>query len=316
MAYLKPAVLLLMLCVNTIQGFWDLSILKNTYIVDITEKAEGEVVSFECPVAEKTKVYWLLKGYKRPGRILKTHVMENEDAGNFTCHHLNGELVDYKTVLLKHWNRKHLPEEQPIYCEAKNYSGHFKCFWSRERDEAQYIFEAHRGNHIISCEKPIKNNSKYEVNCHDNEFCQYGEENDNITIHLHVFVGKQYENHSLSFMLRYITKPDPPAELSKSGDSLKWKYPKTWCSEHSFFPLIFNLNITKQNESPRHYTDIDITEKNLKPPLPFKGKFIFCVQARDMFHNSAWSDWSCSKHSKPRKKQANKPKKKKKPAHR
>ncbi|KAE8613679.1 hypothetical protein XENTR_v10007825 [Xenopus tropicalis] len=294
MEYLKFGLLLLMVRVNTLYGLWDLSVLKNTYVVDISESGEGENVIFECPVVEETKVYWLIKGNQRPGRILRTHVMEDIDAGNFTCHRLTGELIDYKVVLLNtlsHLNQRLLPGKQPIQCEAQNYSGHFKCTWKRIKKHVQYIFEAQRGNYTITCEKPSENNRKYEVNCHDNESCQYGEESHNINILLHILDEKRYENHSLTFMLRDITKPDPPAELKISSTSLTWSYPKTWCNVHSFFPLIFNVNITKGNKSPEHHQGIDVPEM----PRPPNGKFSFCVQARDMYYNSSWSEWSCSK---------------------
>ncbi|KAG8438770.1 hypothetical protein GDO86_005098 [Hymenochirus boettgeri] len=309
MSYLRLVVLVLTLFVNSLRGLWELSILKNTFIVDIGKKGDGEMVRFYCPVPEETSVFWRAKGNKRNGRNLKTLVREAMDAGNFTCHLSNGDIEDYKVLLIHKYNvslnEKILSNsKQPVECEAKNYSGHFRCSWLGTKTDVVYVFEAQRGGYTIHCENPLRReHNKYEVNCQDNESCQYGEESQYIEVVLHAVQEKRYENHTQVFMLRDITKPDPPSDLKKSGKnsnvSLNWKYPKTWCNIHSFFPLIFNVNITKENKgAPELHKDIEVPQLTLK----HKGKLTFCVQARDMYYKSSWSEWTCSMHNKSRKK--------------
>ncbi|XP_075066269.1 interleukin-12 subunit beta isoform X2 [Mixophyes fleayi] len=317
MPVLAPIVIILILCVHPLQGAWELPIKDKTLVVDMSSKDASETVKIECNAADHQSVRWDRRPDKH--KTISITVTETADGGKFTCKTADGNVLDYKVVLL---NLLHLPvfkrilpyARQPITCKVKNYSGHFSCSWSATVSNPEFIFEAHRGNHSITCHKPVREDSVYTVHCHDTQSCQYAEEVHNITIVLHAIHQKKYENHTLSFAMREILKPDPPQELVLNKTkhhkhvSLHWKYPKTWCSVHSFFPLIFNIKITKDNQDLLEHRE-NVEETDLV--LYHKGISSFCVQARDKYFNSSWSEWSCYKLEKKSKNKKQKRKKKK-----
>ncbi|XP_053321656.1 interleukin-12 subunit beta [Spea bombifrons] len=288
-----------MFFVNPLEGVWEFPLRQNTFVVDISKDKPTETVTLECNVSAEEQVYWQVKRQRRHGRTLQIDVKEKVDVGNFTCHTEDGDDVDYKSVVINNLStlthKKILSySKHPIHCAASNYSGHFNCSWKPSKSHDQYFFQAERGSLPIACHGPFRHHSDYVVNCYDQETCSHGEENSHITFTLHAIQEKAYENHTKIFMLRDITRPDPPQDLDKSTKSgkvsLKWKYPKTWCNVHSFFPLIFNVNITNERSMmSEHHKDIEGTSLI----LPSKGTFHFCVQARDMYYNSSWSEWSC-----------------------
>ncbi|KAM4748769.1 interleukin-12 subunit beta [Rhinophrynus dorsalis] len=268
-------------------------------VVDLNDSVNLRSIHLECPVDKDTKVTWHNSGSQLNGRTLIKYVMENRDGGNYTCLLEDGTVVDYKVVLVhdhgaKLYQKIVSESRKPITCEAKNYTGQFSCSWKAAKSHDEFIFEAHRGSYPITCDQPTRHGSTYAVNCHDTQSCNYAEEDQNIVVVLHAIASKNYENHTHSFLLRDITKPDPPNDLGKlinnTGVFIKWKYPKTWCNVHSFFPLIFNVNVTDINKGhSEHHPHVESTEVS----TTLTGKFSFCVQARDMYYKSSWSDWSC-----------------------
>uniref|UniRef100_A0A8C5PBI9 Interleukin-12 subunit beta n=1 Tax=Leptobrachium leishanense TaxID=445787 RepID=A0A8C5PBI9_9ANUR len=274
---------------NLAEGIRELDFLKNTFVVDLSNEVIQEDVELECNVSTGQDVYWTTPNSQRQ-KTGKITVKEYVDVGNYTCHLPTGDIVDYKVILLNN------PESRHLHCEAKNYSGHFNCAWTPRKKPEQYVIQAYRGLNTIPCDAPVISDSRVVVTCHDPETCVHGEEEKRILFHLHVITEKSYDLHEQSFALRDITKPDPPQHLLNSGRLLEWKYPKTWCNIHSFFPLIFNVKIETSKKSEglnswKHHKDIEGTKFHLSK----KGKLQFCVQARDMFYNSSWSDWICSK---------------------
>nr|DBA30540.1 TPA: hypothetical protein GDO54_006505 [Pyxicephalus adspersus] len=281
-----------LLCLDPVYGAWELDAKKNTMIVDI-DSDEKATVNVKCRSRDHQTVCWRKK--KRAlgcNMELNLKVKEQVDGGNFTCHSDNGLILDYKLILL---HMQNVPQHKRIFsksgeivkCSVKSYSGNFSCSWnSTDDNNIEYIFKAYRSeNNSIYCDEPTKNKNQYTVECRDTQTCIYEEEDQSITVVLHAIQLHRYENYTMSFMLREITKPDPPQELDINSTKdnkhilIHWKYPKTWCNLHSFFPLIFNVQITKDKRT----TEAD---KNIKS---------FCVQARDKFFNSTWSEWSCYK---------------------
>ncbi|XP_063302281.1 interleukin-12 subunit beta [Pelobates fuscus] len=291
---LTPVILFMALFVNPLEGTWKYNFIKEkTSVVEVCNRTTVEIVEFECNISTDEDVYWELHGGITKGRKLKVEGIGNADGGNYTCHLMNGDIVDYRVILLRNVCIPRNQEESDldIQCEAKNCSGQFNCFWAAPKMKiTKYFAEADRSGSPINCNAPVSNSSHIVVSCQDLETCAYGEEDSNIDFTVHEIYQNNYEKHSTSFMLRDITKPDPPQELHSLDGSLKWKYPNTWCNFHSFFPLIFNVHVKSKGWS-EHHNDI----KSTKLKLSKKGKFSFCVQARDMFYNSSWSDWTCSK---------------------
>ncbi|MEE6478220.1 hypothetical protein FKM82_011787 [Ascaphus truei] len=298
MLHLKPVTLFLIVFAVPLQGIWELR--KNTFVVDIdpTKKKPGEFVELQCEASADYNVYWTKKPNKsalKGGGKPVIEVREYPDTGNFTCHFMNNDIAGYNVVLINTLSssahkKTLLDSKQPIRCEAKNYSGYFNCLWKvLKNKDVEFVFHAQRGPYHIHCELPVRQDSVYSVQCHDTKSCHYAEEDQHIEIVLGVIQEKSYKNHTLSFVLRDIMKPDPPHDLKSTDLSLEWKYPKTWCNVHSFFPLIFNVNITNDSNI-KHYSNIEHTNLTVE----HKGKWNFCVQARDMYYNSLWSDWTCS----------------------
>ncbi|KAM5171930.1 interleukin-12 subunit beta [Mantella aurantiaca] len=298
MMHLLITLMFTLLYLDPLHGAWELQAKKNTMIVDI-KSAEKETVNVKCHAQDLQTVHWKTAGNTLSNNgMLNINVWERADVGNFTCHSHNGLIVDYKVILI---HEQDLPEYQRILsqtgeilkCSVKNYSGNFSCFWNSTNDKnIEFIFKAEKhDNGSISCDEPIKHKGQYSVECRNTQSCAYEEEDHSITAVLHVIQQNRYENHTLAFMLREITKPDPPQELdlNSTKDQIHWKYPKTWCNLHSFFPLIFNIQITKDKKSTQHQTDVTSFK------LEDKRIESFCVQARDKFFNSSWSEWSCYK---------------------
>ncbi|KAM8971876.1 interleukin-12 subunit beta [Pelodytes ibericus] len=301
MMSLKPVIFFMVLYVTSLEGMWEFPLRTNTFVVEITTENPVETVELQCNVSEEQQVYWAQDGQKKgDGSTWELTVREKAEVGNFTCHLQNGDIVEHKFILLKisqptKNKNSLLPDvKHPIHCEAKNYSGHFNCSWKATGNDALYMCHAHRGSVPIPCSAPVRHGSDYVVNCHDHQTCAYEEEIKHIMFSLHVIRGKKYDCHNKTFLLRDIMKPDPPRDLHKhqksAGVSLEWKYPKTWCNIHTYFPLIFNVNITNEISRKMEY-HAEIQDTRLT--LPTHGDFKFCVQARDMYHNSPWSEWSC-----------------------
>ncbi|XP_073477288.1 interleukin-12 subunit beta isoform X1 [Aquarana catesbeiana] len=301
MMHLPMTLMLILLYLDPLHGAWELQVKKNTMVVDV---AENPSVNVKCHTQDHQTVHWKKKTRKQRSNngILNLTVQEHADAGNFTCHSDTGLILDYKVILL---HEENLPQRKRILsksgellkCSVKNYSGNFSCFWNSTDDSnIEFFFKARRGdNDSISCDEPVKNKGQYSVECRDTQSCIYEEEEQSITVHLHVIQQHKYENYTLAFMLREITKPDPPQELNINNTkdrkhvSIHWKYPKTWCNRHSFFPLIFNVQIKKDEKTIEHQTDhttFKLEDKHIES---------FCVQAKDKFFNSSWSEWSCYK---------------------
>ncbi|XP_063786123.1 interleukin-12 subunit beta [Pseudophryne corroboree] len=275
-----------------------------TLVVDINSKDEHakEMVKIECNATDHQSVQLNRDSHRQ--KTLSITVKELADVGTVTCHTSTG-IVDSKDILLNSLNlpvfkRIFSHKKEPVQCKVKNYSGQFSCSWNSADNSPEFIFEAHRGNYSLMCQEPVRENSDYTVECHDTQSCHYAEEEQNITVILHAIRHKRYENHTLSFALREIIKPDPPQDLllNKTKNhkhfSIHWKYPKTWCNVHTFFPLIFNIKITKDNDLIEHHENVEGTDliPHQKDVSEISG---FCIQARDMYFNSSWSDWSCYK---------------------
>ncbi|KAM4676696.1 interleukin-12 subunit beta [Discoglossus pictus] len=314
MPHLPVAFLGLILFVSplhALHGVMKLPIWEDTFVVEISQSNPSKTVTLKCNAPENEEVYWS----RNENGIIT--VREEPDGGQYTCYfQKNGTEVNSISVLINDKSSTLLSLEQPIQCEAKNYSGHFNCSWTSSLD-IQHHFHAERGLSNIHCDHPVQHNSVYSVRCHDTQTCEFEEEQQQIRVELHVKTETKYEKHVSMFVLRDIIKPDPPINLSISGNVLKWSYPKTWCNVHSYFPLIFKVNYTS-NHNREKIEQVDQTSLTIKSKPNQKHPLNFCVQARDMFYKSSWSNQACScrGHKKEKKnKQLNKTKKQKRKRH-
>ncbi|XP_044133854.1 interleukin-12 subunit beta [Bufo gargarizans] len=314
MGHLLAAVILLV-CTDLLQASKPFHLKEKTLIVEVdyTNRKTGEIVTIECNTTAYTnaaidskKIQWSKKGHR--GKTLTVQVSESPDAKNYTCTLENIGIIDYTHIVLHNVNqpfyRGILNVENPISCMMKNYSGHFTCSWSGTKDYSnpEFFFEAFSNNSSLPCERIEKHITEgnaipsYTVNCHDTQTCHYSED-PSIFVELHVLAKNRYEQHKKSFTLRNIIKPDPPQDLhihkAAKNLSLQWEYPKTWCSSHLFYQLMFNVKVERKNSKKDvNYPNVDKTYMS----VDHMDISQFCVQARDMYHiNSYWSNWSCSK---------------------
>ncbi|EMP38142.1 Interleukin-12 subunit beta [Chelonia mydas] len=138
----------------------------------------------------------------------------------------------------------------------------------------------------VICGSPVSQRyeleTKYTVNCQKTNHCPFAEEHQPIEMFLEVIDETQYDNCTSSFFIRDIIKPDPPEceHVVKNG-IVTWKYPRTWSTPKSYFPLTFKVNA----EGKSYDTD----EQFIRFATTSKLDKIY-VQARDRYYSSSWSD--------------------------
>ncbi|XP_069055768.1 interleukin-12 subunit beta [Pleurodeles waltl] len=305
MPSLVTFVLALVLAAVPLEGKWELR--NNVYVVDLGKQGY-ETVELVCDVAAEDtvrEVKWR-NGPKIVGHGKKLHVTIKEfpHAGNYTCHVGNGPAVGYTFVyinepinqlgeasgILKEWRDGHF-----IDCEAKNYNGSFYCSWQlKGRGEPHFFFEAQHGT--IKCmDHKTMDGSIYTITCIHAEACPYGEDHKHIKVFLEATQGKKYSNYTTTFFIKDIIKPDPPENLQKKGKTITWHYPASWSNCPSFFPLVFNVSVPEadrgQHHGRKHSTQPWILANNTSIHMPNVKKV--CIQARDKYHTSSWSERSC-----------------------
>ncbi|XP_029439643.1 interleukin-12 subunit beta isoform X2 [Rhinatrema bivittatum] len=272
---------------------------------------------------------WVKVGH---GTELRVHVKDFPDAGNYTCRNQKREVLHYIVLLINEivdvrgTNSKQILKEHPgtkkfINCEAKTYSGDFTCSWQipKEGHEEMFVLQAEGGLRNVNCSHPAldPDRSVYTTNCQELGVCLHGEESQRVALVLHAIRGKRYENATTAFFIRNIVKPDPPQNLSISPSTersivLHWHYPESWNTQHTFFPLTFKVKVEETGKTQRknthnhqsgrrkrskeraQYYDVEGTSLTLEQ---WNAGKTYCVQARDRYGASSWSDWSTCKHS-------------------
>ncbi|NXM07014.1 IL12B protein, partial [Tyrannus savana] len=284
---------------------------ENVYVIESEWNAETPATRVEltCNTPHEA-VYWK-KGseWKGKGKTLIVEVKEFPDAGNYTCLAENThEILSYNFLLISKVDsngqmiRSILksfkePIQTFIKCEAKNYSGIFMCSWMTENESPNMKF-AIRGlkgsQGDVTCSSPVAHTdgsvTKYTTQCRKENYCPFAEEHQPIYVFLEVIDEVEYENYTSSFFIRDIIKPDPPqCQYEATNGMVTWKYPKTWSTPKSYFPLTFKVKVKSPKKRRQQVYDTD--EQSIH--LPNTGpKDEISVQARDRYYHSSWSDWS------------------------
>ncbi|XP_078509864.1 interleukin-12 subunit beta [Lissotriton helveticus] len=293
-------VLALGLSAVSLEGKWELR--ENVYVIDLA-KQDYEIVELVCGAAPEDtarKVEWR-NGRKFVGHGKKQHVTVKEfpHAGNYTCHIGKGPAIGYTFLyinepfnqlgeasgILNEWRDGHF-----IDCEAKNYNGTFYCSWQlKGREAPRFSFEAQHGT--IKCTNhKIMDGSIYTITCFHAEACPYGEDHKHIKVFLEATQGKKYSNYTTTFFIKDIIKPDPPENLKKNGSLITWHYPASWSNCPSFFPLLFNVSVFEADKGQHSHLPWTLFNSTSMHMPKVKR---FCIQARDKFHTSSWSERSC-----------------------
>ncbi|KAK6475807.1 interleukin-12 subunit beta-like [Huso huso] len=298
----------------------------NTVVVDVdmtlSTPSPCRNVMLQCG-EHGPSVYWQKEKQKiGKGSELTIHVDDFPDAGNFTCHNDNGDILNHTLVLIQVTKNdrgeypkqilQEISDQIYIKCETKNHSGVFECSWNLNMNPntVQILVEAHRSNSSISC--TVHDLDKSRAVCHELTYCPFQEEVEKVGFNLHAIDGPRFENYSSEFFLADIVKPEKVQIHKKDeGDKkvvMSWEYPQSWDHPHSYFPLTFEVKALKNKHNCDHEVRSDPRTPNHK--VPHKGsyhffteetslqlnhstkKYVFCVRAKDMYCNSPWSEWS------------------------
>ncbi|XP_043836667.1 interleukin-12 subunit beta [Dromiciops gliroides] len=313
----------LLLLATPLRALWELE--KNVYVVEVNwhpdAPAETVVLTCDSPEEENT-ITWTSNNNGQilgTGNTLTVQVREFTDAGTYICQKgakvLSRKLLLIRVIEEEIWSTdivKEQKEPKPktyLRCEAKNYSGTFTCSWLTDSSpDLKFSVRSSKGSSdprgvtcgpaVLSKEKVKIDNKeyqKYTADCQEVSACPSAEENQPIEVVLDAIHKHKYEKYTSSFFIRDIIKPDPPrnlhVKLLKSGImELRWEYPETWSTPHSYFPLNFSVHVYGRGKKEKIQNSFT-TEATSAQVECQKGKK-FLVQARDRYYNSFWSKWA------------------------
>nr|XP_010991111.2 interleukin-12 subunit beta [Camelus dromedarius] len=318
----------LVLLASPIMAIWELE--KNVYVVELDwyPDAPGETVVLTCDTPEEDGITWTSDHSSEvlgSGKTLTIQVKEFGDAGQYTCHK-GGEVLSHSLLLLHKkedgvWSTDILKKDQKepksktfLKCEAKNYSGHFTCWWlTAVSTDLKFIVKSSRGSSdprgvtcgaaTLSAERvgvEHRDCWKYTVECQEGSGCPAAEESLPIELVVEAVHKLKYENYSSSFFIRDIIRPDPPKNLqlkplkNSRHVEVSWEYPDTWSTPHSYFSLMFCVQVQgKHKREKKDKLFVDQTSAKVTCPKDASIR----VQARDRYYSSSWSEWasvSCS----------------------
>ncbi|KAF3828273.1 hypothetical protein GH733_004970 [Mirounga leonina] len=297
----------LVLLASPLMAIWELE--KNVYVVELDwhPDAPGEMVVLTCHTPEEDDITWTSDQSSEvlgSGKTLTIQVKEFGDAGRYTCHK-GGKVLSHSLLLIHKkedgiWSTDILKEQKEsknkfyLKCEAKNYSGHFTCWWlTAINTDLKFSVKSSRGFSdpqgvtcgavTLSAERVRVDNrdyKKYTVGCQEGSTCPAAEESLPIEV--------------------VVVKPDPPMNLqlkplqNSRHVEVSWEYPDTWSTPHSYFSLTFCIQGQgKNNREKKERLCVDKTSAKVTCHKDAKIR----VQARDRYYSSSWSDWasvSCS----------------------
>ncbi|XP_019509514.1 PREDICTED: interleukin-12 subunit beta [Hipposideros armiger] len=300
---------------------WELE--KDVYVVELDwyPDAPGEKVDLACNTLEEDGITWTSDQSSEvlgSGKTLTIQVREFGDAGQYTCHR-GGEVLS-RSLLLLHkkedeiWSTDILKDQKEsktktfLKCEAKNYSGHFTCWWlTAISTDLKFSVKSSRGASdprgvtcgavTLSAERVTvdqREYKKYTVECQEGSACPAAEESLPIEVVLDAIHKLKYENYTSSFFIRDIIKPDPPKNLqlkplrNSRQVEVSWEYPDTWSTPHSYFSLTFSLQIQGSKREKKDRPFVDKTSAKVTCPKDA----VIRVQARDRYYSSSWSEWA------------------------
>ncbi|OPJ88226.1 interleukin-12 subunit beta isoform D [Patagioenas fasciata monilis] len=288
---------------------------ENVYVIESewNDVTPAKRVKLTCNTPDEAlPVYWK-KGteLKGTGKTFIAEVKEFPDAGNYTCLRADThEIISYEFFLITKVDsngqmiRSMLrsfeePNRTFLKCEAKNYSGIFKCSWMTENESpnVKFTIRSLKGSQgDVTCSSPVAHTdesvTEYTAQCQKENYCPFAEEHQPTEMFLEVIDEVEYENYTSSFFIRDIIKPDPPqCQYVATNGTVTWTYPRTWSTPKSYFPLTFRV---KAESTEEHKIQVEVYEAEEQSfQIPIAGpKTRISVQARDRYYNSSWSEWS------------------------
>ncbi|KAM4826584.1 interleukin-12 subunit beta [Thomomys bottae] len=312
----------LVLLASPLLALWELE--KDVYVVELdwNPEAPGETVVLTCDTAEEDGISWTSDHSGEvvgSGKTLTIQVKEFQEAGRYTCHK-GGEVLGHSTLLLHKkedgiWSTDILKDQKEpknktfLKCEARNYSGHFTCWWlTAISTYVKFNVKSNQGPSDprgVTCGTPTlsaekvqvehRELRKYWVDCQEASACPTAEESLPVELTLDAILEHKYENYTTSFFIRDIIKPDPPKNLQLTPQEgsqkveASWEYPDSWSTPHSYFSLTFSVQVQgRKNKKERDRLFMDQTSATVSC---HKGAKVL-VQARDRYYSSSWSEWA------------------------
>ncbi|XP_004453565.2 interleukin-12 subunit beta [Dasypus novemcinctus] len=314
----------MLLLASPLVAIWELE--KDVYVVELNWQPDtaGETVVLTCNTTEEDGITWTSEQSGEvlgSGKTLTIQVKEFGDAGRYTCQK-DGEPLSHLLLLLHKKeggasstdilkDQKDPKNNTFLKCVAKNYSGHFTCWWlTAISTDLKFSVKSSRGSshsQRVTCgaatlsEEKVRVDSsehkKYTVECQEESACPAAEESLPIEVVVDAVHKLKYENYTKSFFIRDIIKPDEPKNLrlrplKNSNVEVSWEYPDTWSTPHSYFSLTFHIQVEGKKEKKKELY-VDATSAK----VPCHKNAVIHVQARDRYYSSSWSTWasvSCS----------------------
>uniref|UniRef100_A0A673VQB9 Interleukin-12 subunit beta n=1 Tax=Salmo trutta TaxID=8032 RepID=A0A673VQB9_SALTR len=212
---------------------------------------------------EDEDILWMVdEEEKKKGNSFLVNLEERTGGGIFTCHSLDRTLLKNTTVLVKHMDE----QKRYMKCSTRNYQGEFHCSWkfttkrvgnviglsdaeniscSVDASGQQWTCSSSSGQSDIMCSV---NSSGLGVSCVDRQYCPYAEETDRITLTIYMRTNYLLEEYSQRFYLSEIVKPDKVSINKVNSSTIEWRYPVSWNSPTSYFPLSFQVKEIKGRE--------------------------------------------------------------------
>ncbi|KAJ1211883.1 hypothetical protein NDU88_007231 [Pleurodeles waltl] len=216
--------------------------------------------------------------------------VDQPDAGLYNCWS-GGEVVTSTYLFI---DVSSLHPTSPISCIADSYlHSRLRCNWTQTLQETPHLIRARAGRGSSDSDWIEVTMIKEGVVTFELEFprsCLYGEEDLAFTVYLEAVNDHTYVSDNRTMFLRNIIKPGHPENLQiqrlQPGEfHINWTYPSSWARPHSYFPLLFHLDLQFSNNK----TNRTLKEQHLTITGRLKSVRIKC---RDLYYNSEWSDWA------------------------
>uniref|UniRef100_A0A671PRZ4 Interleukin-12 subunit beta n=2 Tax=Sinocyclocheilus anshuiensis TaxID=1608454 RepID=A0A671PRZ4_9TELE len=284
--------------IKTAESYWTLK--PNVLVVNVDASEDVNMVPLICGEDYEAKnITWTRNNDEnleaQGNRIVVT--VEAWKGGNYSCFNSEGSYLNHTLVLAQWTFRKFIkntPEKGYIDCTTNNYGGSFKCNWTWDGNRNGHVIHIKatrpHGGSNISCSLDDRGKS---ITCLDLDYCPYAEEVERINLTIYFRSSFVVESYNTKFYIMDIVRPDmvPISRINKT--SVEVRYPHSWNTPSSYFPLMFQVVRCRKREK------CDCSKPNLQAilftqrhQLPVTKGMCVCVRARDEFCNSSWSDWS------------------------
>ncbi|XP_078535222.1 interleukin-12 subunit beta-like [Lissotriton helveticus] len=265
--------------------------LSPSFLAVITTSPES-AVSLECGSGLQdiswTDTHGNVKA--RGATSLRFTDVDQPDAGLYTCWS-GGEVVT-STYLFIDVSRLHTTS--PISCIADSHlHSRLRCNWTQTLHEMPDLIRARAGRGDSDLDWIEVHRIHEGVVTFELEFprsCPDGEEDSAFTVYVEAVNDHTYVSDNRTMFLRNIIKPGHPENLHmqrlQPGEfQINWTYPSSWSRPHTYFPLLFHLDLHFSNNK----TNLTLEGQHVTVPGKLKSVRIKC---RDLYYNSEWSDWA------------------------